>query len=394
MSPQPDAGPNLEPIVVASTFREAPTARREALARTLTRLGGTMPEHVLLHTCHRVELIAVVDRSWSGPGIGGVRSARGADAVERALLVAGGLDSAVMAEEQLQGQVREAYRLALDAGSTGPLLNELFRRALRFGRKVRSLAQPRGDGSLAERAVRLAHDRLMPEAGSGSAMVIGTGTMGQILAAELARRGMKVTVASRTLEAAERLCGELPSAVGCRASILADTLDRVPTFDLVALATRSPRPVLDRRHLGPLESMPLVIDLSAPAAITGEAAAALGERLIDLDRIGGEGRSTLDDAALRHVHSLARRERDGYLDWLATRSSGDALGLIQRHATEVRLRHLDRLRRGGRFDAEQLAAVDAAARAMLGEVLHDPILRVRHDPDAAAVARRLFGIDA
>lgn len=394
MPTEPHHVPPLEPVVLAATYRHATTARREALAGSMARIGNGLAEHVLLHTCHRVELVAIAEAGWRAPRLADVRVVRGPDAVERALLVAGGLDSAVIAEEQLQGQLRDAYRAALEAGSTGPLLNELFRRALRFGRKARSLAQPGGgDDSLAQRAVVLAHARLPAARRHGSALVIGTGQMGRILAAEIARLGMKVTVASRRLEAAERVCAELGGDARCTAAPLPAALERVAEADLVALATRSPRPVLERRHLAG-DNGQLVIDLSAPAVTAPDAAAALGDRLIDLDRLDASARSRLDDGALRVLHDLARRERDGYLDWLATRSRGDAVGLIQRHASEVRGRHLDRLRRGGRFDAEQLAAIDAAARAMLGEVLHDPIVRVRDDPTAAAAARRLFGVDA
>lgn len=389
-----EGSPRLEPVVVSSTFREAPTAQREALAAILARVGGTLPEHVLLHTCHRVELVAVADDAWTAPARDDLRVLRGADAVERAILVAGGLDSAVIAEEQLQGQVRAAYRTALESGTTGPHLNELFRRAIRFGRKARSLAQPGGDRSLAERAVRLAHDRLDPARREGSALVVGTGAMGRVLAAELAERGMSVTVASRTPDAAARLCAELPALERCRATNVTQALDRLGEFDLVALAARSPQPILDRRQLEAAPRRPLVVDLSAPPMVTSEAADWLGAGLLDLDRLGGSDRPALDDAALRRLRTLARRERDAYLGWMQTRANGDALELLARHATEVRQRHVERLRRAGRFDAAQLAAVDGAAAAMLGEILHDPIVRARHDPSAAAAIRRLFGSDA
>jgi len=313
--------------------------------------------------------------------------------VERAILVAGGLDSAVIAEEQLQGQVRTAYRTALESGTTGPLLNELFRRAIRFGRKARSLAQPGGDRSLAERAARLAHERLDSARVAGEALVVGTGAMGRILVVELARRGMSVTVASRTRDAAARLCAGMPASERCRSTTVSEALDRLADFDLVALAARSPQPILERRHLTALARRPLVVDLSAPPAVTSEAMGWLGDDLLDLDRLGGADRPALDDAALRRLRALARRERDAYLGWMQTRANGDALELLARHATEVRWRHIERLRRAGRFDAEQLAAVDGAAAAMLGEILHDPIVRARHDPTAAAAIRRLFGSD-
>ncbi|MGH2456461.1 MAG: hypothetical protein ACRDHD_09430, partial [Candidatus Limnocylindria bacterium] len=82
-----------------------------------------------------------------------------------------------------------------------------------------------------------------------------------------------------------------------------------------------------------------------------------------------------------------------FLAWLATRGSGDGIRLLRGHAAEIRGRHLDRLRRSGSLDRRQMEAVEATTAAMLGELLHAPTVQLRADDDAAALVRRVFGIE-
>jgi glutamyl-tRNA reductase len=394
--PTTDAGAGLldRLLVLSTTYRDASTGAREDAAARLAELDEAFEERVLLHTCHRAELIGVVHEGRIVPDLAVVSRDEGAEAAERLLLVAGGLDSAVIGEEEILGQVRGAYEAALAAGQTGPILNELFRRAIRFGKRVRSEAQPRTDRSLADRAVRWLDGRLGPRKEAASALVIGSGTMGRLLAQRLAAGGLTVTVASRSGERAARVTASLPRRERHRAALLDEALSTAATHAVVAIAVRSASSPVERRHLAAAPAPPLVVDLSAPRAVTTDAAELLGDRLLDLDRLGSEaGTASLSPAAERRLRAAAATERDRFAAWLEARAGTDGVALLRTHASEIRRRHLDRLRRSRRLDDEQMAAVEAASAAMVGELLHGPSVHLRRDPAAAATVRRIFGFD-
>jgi len=167
----------MDRLIVASvTFRHLPTEQREAAAKPIEIAARQFTERVVLHTCHRIELIALADIRDSRPHLPPeAHSTTGVDAAERVLLVTGGLDSAVLAEEQILGQVREAYQAALDRHETGPTINELLRRAIRFGKRVRSAAIPGTDRSIADRAVRWVLDQSTHSGSPMRVLVVGTG---------------------------------------------------------------------------------------------------------------------------------------------------------------------------------------------------------------------------
>jgi glutamyl-tRNA reductase len=354
-----------------------------------------LSEHVTLHTCHRVELVGVLasEEAWRAPG--GLHVARGVDAAERVFLVAGGLDSAVIGEEQLLGQVRDAYESALAAQTTGPVLNELLRRAIAFGKRVRSEVQPRTDRSLAERAVRWATQRLDADARAGTTLVIGTGEMGELVAGSLATAGMSVTVGSRSPERARRLVEGLPHASRHRSLVLEQALDVAAEQAIVAIAVRSASVPLDVAHLNRARQLPLAVDLSAPRAVTPAAAQLLGERLLDLDRLGAlSSAGGLSPTAERRLRAAAREGAGRFVSWWGQRSSNDGIAMLHAHAAEIRERHLDRLRRRPDLTPEQLSAMETTAAAMLGELLHGPTTRLRREPSARDVVARVFGLEA
>ena len=350
--------------------------------------AAPVAERVLLETCHRVEIVTHGDerspRTEAAEGI-----AVGDAAIRRVFAVAAGFDSAVIAEEQVLGQVRAAYEAALAAGTTGPILNELFRRALRFGRRVRSHARPGSDRSLADPALAWLRARVDPGA---AVLVAGTGVMGRLLATSLASDGHLVTVASQSPERGLRLLEQLPGT-GHSLHVGELTVDAVARRSAVVLAARRGRALLARETLGP--HRPWTLDLSAPSMVAPDAAERLGERLLDLDRLAalaGAVPGALSPTAERLLRAELEDEVRRFADWLVARNGADAIALLHRQADEIRRRHIDRLRARAHLDDVQLSAVEAATAAMLGELLHGPSVALRRDgPDAGAV-RRLFGV--
>lgn len=393
------ADDQLDRVLVAfATFRELPTERREALAADPSPLAAGLDEWLLLHTCHRIELIGLGGATPLPPLPSGLRRVRGVEAVDRVLLVSAGLDSAVIAEEQILGQVRDAYETALARGQTGPVTNELLRRAIRFGKRVRAEAQPGTDRSLADRAAAwtvacLTRNDDQPR---GRALVVGSGEMGRLLATRLAEAGILVTVASRSGERAARVAEALPR-VGRHDQphqwVMTDqALEPAAHYDAIAIAVRSSAWLLDAAQLGTERQPPVVVDLSSPGVVSPELAARLGDRLLDLDRLGQtSGRSSLDSAGERRVRADLDATRDRFVAWLRDHHNGDGIALLRQQTEEIRRRHLERLRRRGQLSEEQLAAVEAMTGAMLAELLHVPTLQLRRSDDAAARVRELFG---
>ena len=397
--PTPARHPSTEPacdldqvVVLGATYRDLGTDGREDLAGRLLASSASFSERVLLHTCHRVELIG---RAAEDPSPAGfpmtVSHWRGLAAVERVFLVASGLDSAIVAEEQILGQVRDAYQTALDRGLSGPVTNQLMRRAMRFGRRVQSQTNPAVDRSLGDRAARWILGR-MPDNGQSPrrALVIGTGEMGRRLATGLADGRVEVSVASGNIGRAERLVRELPGDRH-RAITLTAALDQTLDYEGVAIAVRSGTARLEARHL--TTDSVVVVDLSSPPTVAPKAAEILGDRLLHLDRMGASDQtSRLSPNTERRLRDEARAEAGRFASWLATRASGDGIALLRAHAEEIRRRHVERLRGRRRLTAAQADAVNAMTTALVGDLLHEPTIRLRREPDAASLVREIFGI--
>jgi len=378
--------PELDDVRVRFvTFRDGDADARAGAASAFAELGAA--ERVVLETCHRVELVSVFE---TGPSLRGDHVS-GSAAVRRLFEVVAGFDSAVVAEEQLLGQARAAYETAMAAGTSGPVLNELFRRAIRFGRHVRSHARPGADRSLADRAVAWLAERL-PERGAAVA-VVGTGEMGRLLAHGLAGRGHDVTIVSRSHDRAARLVESLPSG---RHATRAGPVDSsvVLSSDAVAIAVRAAAPILTAAHLS-AGTTPWTADLSVPSSVEPAAARILGDRLVTLDGLGdASGRtSALDPIVERRLRGQVHDEVESFTAWLRTRRAADAVAVLHGEADAIRRRHLERLQRRAELTDAQLAAVEASSAAMVAELLHGPSIRLRHGGIEAAAVRRLFELE-
>ena len=363
-----------------ATYRELSADERVAVA---ARLGAERAEErVLLDTCHRVELVTV--------GGAGPADVVGRAAVQRVFEVVAGFDSAVLAEEQLLGQVRGAYESALARRETGPILNELFRRALRFGRTVRSHARPGTDRSLADPGAAWLLERLPARS---RVVAAGTGEMGRLVAHRLAEAGHRLTVVSASAERGGALLERLPGGEHRLAVGRLGAAD-VDEADAVSVAVRARDHLLTRAVLG--ASRPWVLDLSSPSAVAEDARALLRERLLTVDQLASRAtsRPVLAPGTERRLRAELETEVDRFVEWLAARRGGDAIALLHREADAVRRRHLERLRARAALDDAQLAAVEAASAAIVGELLHGPSLELRRGGADAATVRRLFGLAA
>lgn len=282
--------------VVGINHKTAPVAVREKLyldsnaaLALLGRLCG--PEHrgegVVLSTCHRSEVYFHLPDSCPGRGqrivvdlladSGGMRvdaeryfySLAGEQAVGHLFEVAAGLDSMVLGENQILGQIKEAYRLSTVHRCTGPVLNRLFHRAFEVGKRVRAeTAINEGASSIGYAAVELSA-RIFDHLPAHPVLLIGAGEMGELVLQSLVQRGNRhVHVANRTPDRARELAGKY----GAEAAGL-EALDGYFTHcDIIITSTASPQPIVRLEHLRramarrPHRAL-FVIDLSVPRAV-------------------------------------------------------------------------------------------------------------------------------
>jgi glutamyl-tRNA reductase len=380
-------------------------------------------EHVSLQTCYRVELYARLTSGLDDARDELIDALSAAHGVERDLLVdhlyvhsgedvarhlgrvAAGLDSLVLGEAEILGQIREAFEAGEAAGTVGPGLALLFRTAITAGRRARAESAIGANPATASSMALALADGALGGLRGRRLLVVGAGRIGlQTLKATSGRGLGHVVVANRTEERAVEVADRFGGS-GCGLDRLPDELARA---DVVVTATGSDEPVLAaaavRNAMALRASRPLVVvDLAVPADVEREAGGIEGVRLFDVDDL----RAGLDDAMssrLREVPKVeaiveaevaefGRRYRELEVEPL--------LAELRRQAESIRERELERaLRDLGDLDPAVAERMDHLTRALVKKLLHDPTVRLREragagDADEVADAvRELFGITA
>ena len=367
-------------------------------------LAGDEGEAVCLSTCNRTELYV------AGPGaaeraagaLGDVEGGlyrRGDDEAARHLFrVAAGLDSRVRGETEILGQVRAAYAL----GTPGPLLDRLFREALRVGRKVRAQSPVGDPAASAASAAAVLAERVLGDLGDRQVLLIGAGEIGEATAAKLVARGARIAfVANRSEERRARVARKLdaePLALAGVAAALGDA-------DVVVASTNSRRFLVSREDvetaLATRERRPLLlIDLAVPRDLDPEIATLPYAFLYDVDDLDeAVGTGTVEGAAAR-AEAIVAEEAERFRAWQASRGVVPAIAALRARAEEIRLRELGRAgRRLAELSPEERRAVEALTVQIVNKLLHDPTVRLKETAagaDGATYAdavRHLFGLE-
>ncbi|MGZ4109281.1 MAG: glutamyl-tRNA reductase [Actinomycetota bacterium] len=377
-------------------------------------------ETVVLSTCNRTEIYAWVrdpdaatdqirlfledlkdlPASWLR---GRMRVMLGDEAIRHLFAVTAGLDSMVIGEAEIQGQVRTAYRTASGLGGVGPHLHGLFRWALESGKRARTVSGLKRARESFPRAAVRAIELALGGLENAEVLVVGNGTMAQASLRALGGSGARVGVTARRAEAAEALA----SAYDGFALPLHALEDALVTADAAIFATSATDPILDAPELATVvterDGRPLtLVDLGLPRNVDAGAAALPSVRLFDLTRLDADGFTT----ALGHAEQLAAAtdvvtaEAARCVAWFRSRPADAVVAAIQAHAERVAEREARAaaLRIPG-LDERQRAAVEKAIRQSVRRVVHTPTVRAkeacaRGDEDALQVARWLFGIDS
>jgi glutamyl-tRNA reductase len=364
-------------------------------------------EAMVLSTCNRAEVYAVAERFH-----GAYSDIRGflaehsflppedfADhlyvhydsaAAAHLFAVTAGLDSAVLGESEIQGQVKHAWDRARDQGAAGPGLNLLLRHALEGGKRARTdTGIARKVASVSQAAVAMARERLGGLAGK-TVLLLGAGDMGEGMAVALAGAGerLNLMVANRT----QGKAGSLAARIGAEPVALVDVPDRVADIDLLLTSTGSQAPIIERSDLEPVMSgrsqRPLlVVDIAVPRDVDPAVADIDGVTLLDMDDL--RGFAAVGVAGRRRevaaVEAIVNDELERYLDASSAREVAPMIVALRDRAEALRQAELERFR--GRIDglgADQAELVDAVTKRLVSKLLHQPTVVLK---DAAGSPR-------
>ena len=363
-------------------------------------------EAVVLSTCNRTEVYAVAEKFH--PAYADLRDFLselaflppevfadhlyvhdGADAASHLFAVASGIDSAVVGEAEILGQVRHAWERAQGEGAAGSRLNLLFRHALEIGKRARTdTGIGRHVASVSTAAVAMAAEHLGDLEGR-AILVLGAGEMGDGMVRALAAKGVTdIRIANRTRDRAE----EIAVRVGGRAIRLADLDASLAEVDLLLTGTGATSMLLEHadiaRVMGVRAGRPLlVVDVAVPRDVDPSAADLPGVTLLDMDdlRAFAEAGQAERRREVDAVRLLVGHELDRYVAQSSAREVAPLVTSLHDRAEAVRQAELERFRaRLGDLDDRQVDAVEALTRGIVAKLLHDPTVSLK---DAAGTPK-------
>ena len=404
------------PVEVRERVAFPPCAGRSFLRRLKDE--GVVSEAVLLSTCNRTEVYAVVDDEGArAPVLDLLAEDRGverasleqdtywltdAEAVRHLYRVASSLDSMVVGEGQILGQVREAYRAATEEHCAGQILNRLFHTSLRVGKKVRSETGI-GDSSLSvpRVAVKLAEEVFGDLAGR-QALVLGAGDMSELVVKHLKDRGVAdLLIANRTPQRASLLA----ERVGGRAVAFDALVAELPEVDVVVSSTGSGEWVVQSETVAgalALRSEPLFfIDIAVPRDIDPVVQTLEMVYLYDIDDLqavverNAEGRQ---DAAEEGEAMISPAVLE-FMGWLSTLHVVPLIQELRDGAEQIRRHELARALSRMELSTEEAASVERMSYSLVNKLLHGPIQEIKARAEAGSplesseVRRRLMALD-
>jgi glutamyl-tRNA reductase len=405
-------------------LREQMAFNDQKASVSLARLGcgnlkiGSLNEFVILSTCNRVEIYAVgpvldfpvleqflsdvhgLDRESFTPHL--YRLADEA-AIQHLLEVAAGLDSLVVGEPQILGQVTQAYALARSQDLAGKVLSHLFESAIRAGKRARTeTAIAQNPASIASVAVRLA-SQSVPDLASARVVLVGAGEMAENALQALRKRGVdRVMVINRTLERAQ----ELAQRWNGEAATFEKLPEAIHWADILISSTSAPHTLI---HPQPVtEAMvdrvnrPLVmIDIAVPRDVDEQVGSIANVQLYDMDALQEHLDLSLEQRRreVPQVQWIIQEELTSFLAYLETLDVLPIIAEIRQKAELIRQHELEKtLRRLPNLSSQDRHSLEAMTLAMVKKILHEPILRLRSEAagpeivEFTTITRALFGL--
>jgi len=348
---------------------------------------------ILLQTCNRVEILVqgtlpALSGFLSSLGRKDFRFLEGTDVLRHLLDLASGIDSMIVGEDQILGQMKAALARSKEAGASSNIVETCIEKAVHVGIQVRRRTNiNRGAVSIGSAAVQLA-ETLLGGLADKHIIVIGSGEMGRLVALALSARGLSaIYVANRTYERAVALAAK----IGGRAVNLKDLYHFIQLSDVVISCTSAPHPII---HAGPLreavgercwpqEERPrpiIIIDIAQPRDVEEEAASIEGVSLFSIDdlRVVSENNLKERRAEAERAREFIGGELTQFVSLVNRMAADDTLSHLYTWAEAIRVRERDRaINRLGGGDPRACEVIDDLTRAMVKKLLSDATLSVR-----------------
>lgn len=393
---------------------------RAALARLACgQIGSSLAELIILSTCNRIEIYAASNqlafaeldaflldaRAVSGPELRPYLSFRhDIDAVDHLFNVAAGLDSLVIGEPQILGQITRTLELARGQDSAGPILNRLFQAAIHAGKRARTeTAISRNPASVSSLAASIA-EKTLGHIKTSKVVVLGAGEMAELTVEALRKRGVeKIRVINRTLERAQEMAKRW-EAESATYEFIQPALYEA---DIVISSTSAPHIILTagmiEQAMQTRVQHPLVlIDIAVPRDIDPDVANIPGVKLFDIDGLNAQLEDSLAHriAEVPHVKQILSEELMEFENYLKSLEMLPIIADIRQQAEAIRMTELEKtLRRMPDLTAPERDRIEALTHSLVQKILDRPTRRLRdesaslHAPQYANVARALFGLD-
>lgn len=400
-------------VLIGINHTTAPIEVRERLAipagrladatRTLVHQPG-IREGIILSTCNRVELLTLQeDGSAPGANLLGflqeyfavtpssltphLYEYRESEAVRHLFRVASSLDSMVVGEPQILGQVKESYTVAREVGAVNGSLDTLIQRAFTVAKKIRSETQIGSSSvSIASVAVDLAR-KIFGSLQGKTVLLVGAGKMSELAARHLIQQGAtNILVANRTLERAEKIAAQFKGQV----ILFEDLYDQAARADIVITSTGAPQKLFGRSHgqhfLQSRRNRPMFfIDIAVPRDVDPQMNEVEGCFIYDIDDLQQVAAANLADRSREAAaaETIVSQEVDKYQQRVQSRGAVPAIIALQQNAESIREAELARsAKRLATLTVEQREAVDALTRSLTAKLLHPQLTALREAAQA------------
>ena len=408
-------------------LRERLTYSPPALKAALARLGcghNSQPkdlvELAILSTCNRTELYAFSHADRFEPLIEFIAETMevapidfeahlyrylNAGAVMHLGRVAAGLDSLILGESQILGQVTEAYEVGLSQRAIGPVLSRLLRTAIHTGKRARTeTAISRNPASVSSVAAHLATE-VVPDLSAAHIVVVGAGEMAELAVEALrGRQAMNITVVNRTHERAAQLAARW----NARALTFEQLGYGLSDADVVIMSTGAPhiliKPPLVQSVMARRPDRPLVfIDIALPRDVDPDVDGIPNVHCYDIDDLETRVTGSLAERQqeVPRVEAIVAEETDGFMMWLHSLEIAPVIAGLHAKADAIRRAEVEKtLRHLSHLDEDDRKRIEVLTESLVNKLLHDPTLRLKaeagngHAAEYAAAIRHLFALNS
>jgi len=380
-------------------YREHLSFSPQALPKALKELieQDGIHEGIILSTCNRVEIYAITDESKEDAPFDFLASFHGLDkrtlsemtyhhegleAIKHLFSVTSSLDSMVVGETQISGQVKDAFAAALEAGSTGEALNRLFAKASTVQKRIRTETNiGLGAVSVSSAAVQLAHE-ILGAIADKSVLIIGAGEMAELTVQHIVAKGAsQVLVVNRTYERAVQLAERFHG----KALPFDENLEFLLESDIVVSSTSASNYIIERNELSELMNKRnyrtlFLIDIAVPRDIAPDVNLIPNVHLYnidDLQSVVNVNQQRRQKEAVK-VEKIIDEEAQKFYSWLEVLKVNPTIKLLRKKVDEIRTAELQRcFKKAKNLSEEQKLSIDCMTQALVNKLLHNPTMMLK-----------------